>query len=83
MSGDVEEYLGAPKESYGGYVWSTTCCLPKAPAGCSCRHGRTCRHHLQPPPVRRPQLTDEQKAAVAKYNEDLKAWRVALPIVKI
>jgi len=31
----------------------------------------------------RPQLTPEQEAARAKYTQDLKDWRVALPILKI
>jgi sugar phosphate isomerase/epimerase len=31
----------------------------------------------------RPQLTPEQEAARAKYNQDLKDWRLALPIVKV
>jgi sugar phosphate isomerase/epimerase len=31
----------------------------------------------------RPQLTPEQEAAIAKYNQDVKDWRVALPITKV
>jgi sugar phosphate isomerase/epimerase len=31
----------------------------------------------------RPQLTPEQEAAVAKYNQEIKDWRVALPITKV
>ncbi len=29
---------------------------------------------------RRPQLTDEQKAQVAKFNSELKSWRLSLPM---
>ncbi|HBE41452.1 MAG TPA: xylose isomerase [Bacteroidales bacterium] len=31
----------------------------------------------------RPQRTPEQEAAIAKYNEDLKQWRVSLPMSKV
>lgn len=31
----------------------------------------------------RPQMNDEQKAEVAKYNEELKAWRVGMDMAKV
>jgi sugar phosphate isomerase/epimerase len=64
MSGDVEEYLGAPKNPMMAIFASM-----KPPTG-------------PPPPggFQRPKLTPEQDAAIAKYKEDVKAWRIALPV---
>jgi sugar phosphate isomerase/epimerase len=31
----------------------------------------------------RPQLTPEQEAAIAKYNQEVKDWRLALPMTKV
>jgi sugar phosphate isomerase/epimerase len=66
MSGDVEEYLGSPVNPMMAIFASM-----KPPTG-------------TPPPggFQRPKLTAEQEAAVAKYKEDVKAWRLALPISK-
>ena len=33
-------------------------------------------------PMQRPKLTPEQEASIAKYNVDLKAWRLAVPMSK-
>lgn len=73
MSGDLEEYLGAPKNPMMG-MFGPPPPPPKAAAG-----------QPAPPPqqFKRPELTDEQKAAIAKYNADVKAWRIALPMSKI
>jgi sugar phosphate isomerase/epimerase len=74
MSGDAEEFLGAPKNPMMA-MFAPPPPPPKpapgvtpepAPAG----------------PPRRRELTDEQKATIAKYNQDVKAWRLALPITK-
>jgi sugar phosphate isomerase/epimerase len=69
MSGDVEEFLGAP-ENPMMKIFSAMPPPPKVPAG------------TPPPPFKRPELTEEQKAEIAKYNQDVKAWRLALPISK-
>lgn len=72
MSGDAEEYLGAPKNPMMGMFGP-----PPAPAKAA-----PGTPPPAPQPMRRPELTDEQKATMAKYNQDVKAWRLALPISK-
>lgn len=66
MSGDLEEYLGAPKNPMMAIFASM-----KPPTG-------------PPPPggFQRPKMTPEQEASIAKYKEDVKAWRLAIPISK-
>jgi len=72
MSGDAEEFLGAPKNPMMGMFGP-----PPPPA-------KTAAGATPAPaqPMRRPELTDEQKATIAKYNQDVKAWRLALPVSK-
>lgn len=66
MSNDVEDYLGAPKNPQLSFPRPTP---PAAVApGASAA------------PMQRPKLTPEQEAMVAKYNIEMKAWRLALPI---
>ena len=72
MSGDLEEFLGAPKNPMMG-MFAPPTPAPKAPAG---------EKAPAPQAFRRPELTEEQKATMAKYNADMKAWRVALPVSK-
>jgi sugar phosphate isomerase/epimerase len=76
MSGDVEEFLGAPKNPMMAMFAPPP--PPPKPAP-----GVTPAPAAAPagPPQRR-ELTDEQKATIAKYNQDVKAWRLALPISK-
>jgi sugar phosphate isomerase/epimerase len=75
MSNDVEEYLGAPKNPRMGMFGTPPGTRPspgaQPPAGA-------------PPagPPQRRELTPEQQAAVAKFNQDLKAWRLSLPMTK-
>ena len=70
MSGDVEEFLGAPKNPmmamFAPPPPPKPGAAPAAPAG---------------PPQRR-ELTAEQKAEIEKYNQTMKAWRTSLPISK-
>jgi sugar phosphate isomerase/epimerase len=72
MSGDAEEYLGAPKNPMMG-MFGPPPAPPKSAPGAP---------PAPPQPMRRPELTEEQKATIAKYNQDVKAWRLALPISK-
>lgn len=74
MSGDLEEYLGAPKNPMMA-MFSAPPPPPKAPAGAP---------PAAPPAggFKRPEFTAEQKAQIAKYNEEMKKWRLALPISK-
>jgi sugar phosphate isomerase/epimerase len=73
MSGDVEDYLGAPKNPMMAIFASMKPPTPPAnpPAGGPPAGG-----------FQRPKLTPEQEASIAKYKEDIKAWRLALPINK-
>ena len=79
MSGDVEDYLGAPKNPMAGMFGPP----PARPAAAAPAAGAPPPAPAAPagPPQRR-ELTDEQKAAVAKFNEDLKKWRLSLPMSK-
>jgi sugar phosphate isomerase/epimerase len=74
MSGDVEEYLGAPKNPMMAMFASPPAPLKPAPGA----------PPAAPPAggFKRPELTAEQKAQIAKYNDEVKAWRLALPISK-
>ena len=89
MSGDLEDYLGAPKNPMAGMMRPPA--PPPAPAGAppagappAAQQGGA-RPATAPAnaPRQRPQLTPEQEAAVAKYNQDLKEWRVSLPMEKV
>jgi sugar phosphate isomerase/epimerase len=79
MSGDVEEFLGAPKNPMMAFFASPPT-QQKQPVG-------------PPPPAPKPggpkpggpprfKFTPEQEAAIKKYNDEVKAWRLALPITK-
>ncbi|HZY24371.1 MAG TPA: sugar phosphate isomerase/epimerase, partial [Bacteroidales bacterium] len=73
MSGDLEEYLGAPKNPMMA-MFAAPPPPPKAPEGTPV---------TPPPPRQRRELTQEQKDAIAKYNTEMKAWRLALPMSKL
>jgi sugar phosphate isomerase/epimerase len=72
MSGDVEEYLGAAKNPMMG-MFGPPPAPPKAAPGAPA---------APPKPFKMPELTAEQKAEIAKYEKDMKAWRLALPMSK-
>lgn len=84
MSNDVEDFLGAPKNPMMAMFGPPP--PTKQPAG---------KPAAGPPPQGpRPgntkpggprmefKFTPEQEAAIKKYNEEAKAWRLALPITK-
>jgi hypothetical protein len=75
MSNDIEEYLGAPKNPMMGMFGPR----PAAPAPAA---GAAPAPAAPAAPPQRPQLTPEQQANIAKYNTEMKAWRLALPISK-
>ena len=66
MSNDVETYLGAPENPMMSFMRPPP---PPAPG-------------VTPAPFQRPKLTPEQEATLAKYNVDMKAWRLAQPMSK-
>jgi sugar phosphate isomerase/epimerase len=78
MSGDVEEYLGAPKNPMMGMFGPPPPPPPKAPASAPAAAPPA----TPPPAPQRPELTAEQKAQIAKYNEEMKTWRLSLPMSK-
>lgn len=103
MSGDLEEYLGAPKNPMMGMFGppaggqlpaggapgaGAPPAVPGAPpaggaAARSARPGAGAPAGAPRGGFQRPQLTPEQEAAIAKYNQEIKDWRVALPITKV
>jgi len=80
MSNDVEEYLGAPKNPLMAMF------APPKPAP------QQKQTPPPPPPPQKPgtpktpppqfKMTPEMEAALKKYNEEMKAWRLALPLSK-
>jgi sugar phosphate isomerase/epimerase len=85
MSNDVEEYLGAPKNPMMGMFGPP----PPPPPPPAPPAGAPTPAAAPTPPAapaggmpKRPELTQEQKDAIAKFNADMKAWRLALPISK-
>ncbi len=95
MSGDLEEYLGAPKNPMMGFFAAARPPQPAPPAGGQrpaggppAGGGPGGQAGARPAGApqggfQRPQLTPEQQAAITKYNEDIKAWRVGLPMTKV
>ena len=86
MSNDLEEYLGAPKNPMMGMF---------GPRPATTRSAAPAVAPPPPPPPpppanapaaaappQRPRLTPEQEAAMTKYNQDIKTWRLALPVSK-
>jgi sugar phosphate isomerase/epimerase len=72
MSNDVESYLGAPDNPMMGMFTARPAAPPPAQAGNAAPAG----------PPQRPALTPQQQEAMEKYNREVKAWRLALPISK-
>jgi sugar phosphate isomerase/epimerase len=85
MSNDLEDYLGAPKNPVSGMFGPPPpAAAPAAPAPPPAAAPAAPPAAAAPAaPPQRPPLTPEQQAAVTKYNADLKAWRLALPISKV
>ncbi|MFZ0282377.1 MAG: sugar phosphate isomerase/epimerase [Bacteroidales bacterium] len=85
MSGDVETFLGAPKNPMAGMFRPPAGARPPATAG-----GNPPAQGAKPPAAQqrpaggfqRPKLTPEQEAEIAKYNQELKSWRLSLPMSK-
>jgi sugar phosphate isomerase/epimerase len=95
MSNDLEEYLGAPKNPMmamfappagGPRPGGTAPGTGAPPAGGSPAGApKPAAGALAAPPMggfRRPELTPEQEAEIAKYNKEMKDWRLALPMTK-
>ncbi len=68
MSGDLESWLGAPQNPMAGMFGPPPQAGGQRPAGT---------------PGQRPQRTPEQEAAITKYNQNLKEWRLSLPMSRV
>lgn len=90
MSTDLEQYLGIPENPMrsmfggGGGGQRQAPPPPPPPAGVT-PAAQTAPAQAQRPAggFQRPQLTEEQKAAVAKYNEDVKNFRINVDMAKV
>ncbi len=87
MSGDLENYLGAPKNPNAGMFGGPR---PAAPAGGPPAAAQAGAPPAGAPPASAPggggqrrQTTPEQQAALTKYNEELKKWRLSVPMSKV
>lgn len=89
MSTDLEEFLGAPKNPMAGMLRPPQAAQRPAgaPAGATGGQPRQGEQPAGAPGAqqgpRRPQMTPEQQEQVNKFNSDLKAWRVSLPMTKV
>lgn len=77
MSSDVETYLGAPENP----LMSMFRQAPPPPPPPQDQNSQQSQSPAAEP-RRRPQMTPEMQEKMKKYNEEIKAWRLALPISK-
>jgi len=75
MSNDVEEFLGAPKNPMMAMFGPPP--SAKKPAAGGPPAGAPPAGGFKP-----PEFTPEQKALIAKYDKEIKEWRLALPLSK-
>ena len=80
MSGDVEADLGAPKNPMQGMMGPRPAAPPAGAPAAAPPAGAPAAAPAGPP--QRREMTPEQKAAATKYNEDLKKWRLSVPLSK-
>jgi sugar phosphate isomerase/epimerase len=96
MSGDLEQYLGAPKNPMAGMFGpgaggprptgaapASTPPPPPPPPPAGAAPGGARPAGAPGGGFQRPPLTPEQEAARAKYNQDLKDWRVGMDMAKV
>lgn len=79
MSNDVEDYLGAPKNPMMKFFSARP---PQPPPPAPAAPGAPPAAPAAPRQGGFPKLTPEQQAEVDKYNADVKAWRLAVPMSK-
>jgi sugar phosphate isomerase/epimerase len=94
MSPDLESYLGAPENPRAGMMRPPAGQMPGGqPGGNPPAQGQGNQQpqgnrpegapaQAQPGGFQRPRLTPEQEAQIAKYNDDLRAWRLSVPMSK-
>ncbi len=83
MSGDLETFLGAPKNPAQGMGGGATRFVTAPPAGGQPAGATPAGAPGAQGGGQRPQRTPEQIAAAEKYAADLKAWRVSVPMSKV
>jgi sugar phosphate isomerase/epimerase len=86
MSTDLESYLGAPKNPMQGMAGGGGGQRPPQAAGAPPAGAPGAPPAGAQPGAgaqQRPQRTPEQEAAIAKFNEDMKKWRLSLPMSKV
>jgi len=88
MSGDLEDYLGAPKNpmarpAAAAPAGAPPAGAPPAGAGPGATPGAARPAGAAGGGSQRPPLTPEQEAARAKYAQDLKDWRIGLDMSKV
>lgn len=76
MSTDLEAYLGAPENPMMKMFRRPA--NPQPPAA-----GEKTEAPAPPRRMGPPQLTPEQQAELVKYNENVKEWRLSLPMSKV
>jgi sugar phosphate isomerase/epimerase len=79
MSGDLEDFLGIPKNPMSGIMRPPQ--APPAAQPAPSQQGNQQPAPQQPP--RRPQMTPEQQEMINKYNQDVKAWRAGFDVAKV
>lgn len=81
MSGDLEEYLGAPENPMMNmFRRAAPPSPPPPPAEAS---EQTPEAQPAPPPQRRRfEMTEEMRTQIEEYNQKLKEWRLSVPISK-
>ena len=77
MSNDVEDFLGAPKNPMMGMFGPP----PPAQRPAGTPPAAPAASPAGPMP-QRPELTQEQKDTIAKFNKDIREWRLSLPLSK-
>ncbi|NLN31343.1 MAG: sugar phosphate isomerase/epimerase [Bacteroidales bacterium] len=92
MSGDLESWLGAPENPMAGMFGPPPQAGGQRPPGTPGQQP-TGTPGQRPPgtpgqqpagtPGQRPRRTPEQEAAITKYNQDLKDWRLSLPMSRV
>ncbi|MDX9947465.1 MAG: sugar phosphate isomerase/epimerase [Bacteroidales bacterium] len=89
MSTDLEQYLGIPENPMrsmfggGGQRQAPPPPPPPPPAGTRPAAQAAPAQAQRPAGGQRPPLTEEQQAAVAKYNEDVKNFRINVDMAKV
>jgi len=84
MSNDVEEFLGAPENPRMAMFRQLSANRPAQPQSPAQPQAPAPGAIFEVPsePQRRPQMTPEMQAKMNQYNEEIKSWRLALPISK-